>query len=292
MRKFTIEEVKDLAEKQGQELLSEEYINSYTKLRFLCPEGHEFAMSFNHFQQGYRCPICAGVQKHTIEYVKEFAERQGQSCLSKNYVNNHTKLQFRCPEGHIYEMTFSCFKQGQRCPICAINNRKLTIEQVKGFVEGQGQTCISNEYVNSQTKLQFRCPEGHIYEMKFNDFQQGHLCPICASQQATSKAEKEVLAYVESIYKGTILPNNKEQITNPRTGYGLELDIYMPDLKFAIEYNGTYWHSEPYQKYKDEQKLIQCQQKGIYLLVILEEEWVRDKEECKNRINDFLTIRG
>ena len=41
-----------------------------------------------------------------------------------------------------------------------------------------------------------------------------------------------------------------EWLKNPLTGYNLELDIYYPNLKLAIEINGLH-HKLDYQKYKD-----------------------------------------
>ncbi len=245
-------------------------------------------MRFNDFRHGQRCPICAGKQKHTIEEVKDLAEKTGNRCISEEYKNAFTKLRFQCPVGHIYEMKFNNFQQGQRCPVCSLNDVRLTFEKVSNFIDKTDQKLISEGYLDSKSKLEFQCPLGHIYKKSFNSFQQGQRCPICTSKQTTSKAEKEIQTYVESIYKGTIKPNNKKQIINPKTGRGLELDIYLPEINKAIEYNGTYWHSTPYQKYKDNQKVIQCQQKGIDLLVILEEEWRQDKEACINRIKAFI----
>lgn len=290
MKRHSFEEVKDFVEKQGQVLLSEDYVNNHNKLLFKCPEGHIYKMDFSHFQMNHRCPVCAiNKKKHSIEEIRSFVENQGQLLLSKEYMNAHNKLQFQCPEGHIYKMIFNNFQQGKRCPVCAIYKKKLTIEEVKDFVENQRQVLLSEDYVNNYTKLRFKCSKGHIYDMSFNHFQQGKRCPVCAKKFTTSKAEREILDHVRSIYKGTILPNDRTQIINPKTGYGLELDIYMPEINKAIEYNGSFYHAEPCVKYKDEQKVIQCQQKGIDLLVITDKEWIEDRESCIFRIDNFVS---
>ena len=38
---------------------------------------------------------------------------------------------------------------------------------------------------------------------------------------------------------------------NPNTDKHLELDIWIPTLNKAIEFNGEYWHNNNYSKYKD-----------------------------------------
>lgn len=56
---------------------------------------------------------------------------------------------------------------------------------------------------------------------------------------------------------------------------GQELDIYIPDKRFAIEFNGTYWHSDLFKdKYYHQKKTIDCAKRGIQLLHIFEYEWL------------------
>ena len=72
------------------------------------------------------------------------------------------------------------------------------------------------------------------------------------------------------------------------TNKNLELDIYFPWSKRAIEYDGDYWHSFPYQKEKDGIKKDQCKKLGINLLVIKEQDWIDNKEKCLNEIKNFI----
>lgn len=56
--RHTYQEVKEYIESFGYELLSKEYINAQEKLKVKCPNGHEYKVAKNNFQQGQRCPIC------------------------------------------------------------------------------------------------------------------------------------------------------------------------------------------------------------------------------------------
>lgn len=59
---------------------------------------------------------------------------------------------------------------------------KLTYEYVKIFIESfEGYKLLSNNYKDSHAKILIQCPNNHIFEMKFNDFQQGHRCSKCKS---------------------------------------------------------------------------------------------------------------
>ena len=105
--------------------------------------------------------------------------------------------------------------------------------------------------------------------------------------QTFSKGEKEVLEYVKSIYSGTIIENDRTQMEpNAENGWksNHELDIWLPDIKVAIEYNSTYWHSLEDRKIIDHFKKLQCESKGITLITIPEQDWSDDSEKCKNLI--------
>lgn len=93
-----------------------------------------------------------------------------------------------------------------------------------------------------------------------------------------SKMEKEVLDYVL-----TLIDNNTEiEQSNRVILSGQELDIYIPSLKLAVEFNGTYWHSSIYKSRRYHQlKTIDCAKQGIHLVHIFEYEW---KDRVKREI--------
>ena len=72
---------------------------------------------------------------------------------------------------------------------------------------------------------------------------------------------------------------------------GKEVDIYLPDYKIGIEYNGNYWHSYPVKDMKYHQdKSIQAAKIGIRLIHIFEYEWKDSKiqEKIKNYLYDIV----
>jgi predicted RecB family nuclease len=58
-RKLTIEDMKNLAKKRGGKCLSVKYINSTTKLKWQCKEGHEWEVAPTNIKSGTWCPWCA-----------------------------------------------------------------------------------------------------------------------------------------------------------------------------------------------------------------------------------------
>ena len=102
----------------------------------------------------------------------------------------------------------------------------------------------------------------NIYLPKIKEFAQKY------GLTARSTAEDILRQDISTIYKGTIISNTRK-IIKP-----LELDLYLPDLKIAVEYNGTYWHSKNVGKDKEYHlnKSILCREKGIRLIHIYEFE--------------------
>lgn len=96
-----------------------------------------------------------------------------------------------------------------------------------------------------------------------------------------SSQHKEIIDYIESISETEIVINTRS-IISP-----LELDIYLPEYKLAIEIDGVYWHSE--QQGKDRNyhlnKTELCLEQGIKLLHIFETDNI---EIWKSTISGIL----
>jgi len=124
--------------------------------------------------------------------------------------------------------------------------------------------------------MSIKCPNGHIFEMSYNHFQQGDRCPKCWDEQKWSIGEKEILAYVQEIYTGIVIPNDRTTIFNPKTGKYCELDIYCKDIKKAIEFGAVHWHKN--RKYYDALKDSECKRLCIDLLRVDYTEWMKCKD--------------
>uniref|UniRef100_A0A6M3K5R2 Putative transposase n=1 Tax=viral metagenome TaxID=1070528 RepID=A0A6M3K5R2_9ZZZZ len=285
LKKYTYEYVKDAIEREEYKLLSTKYINSSIKLNVLCPKNHKYKVKYNVFQQGKRCPVCAGTQRHTYKYIKEQIEFDGYKLLSTSYKNANTKLQLQCSKGHEYEAKYSVWYVGKRCPYC-YGNVKHTYEYIKSEIEKECYVLSSKSYNGNKSNIGIVCSEGHEYTTSWNVWQRGFRCPICNGLTLTSKAEDEIYQIISSV--NDIVRNDRTQIVNPKTGWNLELDIWMPSLKKAIEFNGIHWHKSEYSKYKDRQKILQCEQKKIDLLIIQERDWLDNKSLCINTIEEFI----
>jgi hypothetical protein len=139
----------------------------------------------------------------------------------------------------------------------------------------------------------FRCNKcGAIFK---DDFHSG--LPICRNCHPTlngsSSQEEDIYKFITSVYTGTVIRHDRNVLN------GKELDFYFPDLKVAIEYNGTYWHgyrkdttlSLAEFKRKIEEKRLICESKDIRLITIDEADYV-DRPDVFNRfIQDAICPR-
>ena len=84
------------------------------------------------------------------------------------------------------------------------------------------------------------------------------------------------LLYSFGIHKEDILIGDRNVL------HGKELDIYIPSKNLAIEFNGTYWHSDLFKNKKYHQnKTIEAFRNNIHIIHIFEHEWL---DEDKRRI--------
>ena len=106
------------------------------------------------------------------------------------------------------------------------------------------------------------------------------LCPKCYPKLSSGISKLETKLF-ESIPSKNKIQNNRTILN------GKELDIYIPDKKLAIEFNGIYWHSEANGKDKNYHldKTIKCEAQGIQLLHIFESEWLYQNDIMKSIIN-------
>ena len=100
----------------------------------------------------------------------------------------------------------------------------------------------------------------------------------------SSKPELEIKCFIEAL--GIVCRNNDRKMLG-----GKELDIYIPEKKIAIEYNGNFWHSDDVvDKEKHLTKTILCKEKGIRLLQIFEDEYMLHKDIVLGKIRHIIGV--
>lgn len=112
------------AAEKGGICLSTEYRNNHIKLRWRCAKGHEWETQASVIISGHWCPKCEKERMGrkyalTIEDMRKIATERGGKCLSSDYLNNRSRLMWRCPKGHEWEAIANSVRRGSWCPVCS-----------------------------------------------------------------------------------------------------------------------------------------------------------------------------
>ena len=298
MKKLTIEQfIKKAQQIHGDEYnyQSVDYENSHSKIKIECSIHGEFEQKVYAHLQGQGCPKCRYVkssEKLTIAFDK-IRDRFNEihNCkydYSKvDYKNTKIKVEIICPHhGSFWQVPYEHLK-GSGCPKCYSEERSLknryTLDQTLSLfrkVHKDKYDYGNMDYINSKTKVKIICPEHGIFEQRPNNHILGEGCPKCVNK--VSKAEQELYDFIK-IFKEDAEQSNRK-IIKP-----YELDVYIPSLSLAFEYNGEYWHSEKFRdKDHRQHKTELCVLKNIKLIHIEEKDWKKDKEQVKNNIKTLI----
>ena len=109
-------------------------------------------------------------------------------------------------------------------------------------------------------------------------------CIICNPIHShSSDKENKLLNYIKDNYDGKIINSDRNILS------GKELDIYLPDLKLAFEFNGVYWHNELNRENNYHlNKTEKCLEKEIQLIHIWEDDWIYKEDIVKSMILNKL----
>jgi thiol-disulfide isomerase/thioredoxin len=185
--------LKKMVEDKEGILISTAYVSAIDPVIVKCKCNYEWTTDFHHLQNGKWCNECNGTRKHTIEKVREFIEKKGGKCLSSEYINQNEKLEIQCDKkGHIWKTSFhSLYNSESWCPFCAKNARP-SIESIRAAAAEKGGKCLSLEYINHTTKLNFECAKGHRWWTIPGVILRGHWCGECASTMLTLEGMQEI----------------------------------------------------------------------------------------------------
>jgi hypothetical protein len=260
-----------------------------------CPIHGDFEQEWNSHLCGYGCKKCA------IDKTKKIDDDATETFKARSismhgdrfdytktfYTGFRKKLIITCRVHGDFEQTpMMHYRSEYGCRKCAIDSITYTIEDlVKNGERVHGKKFdYSKAVVNgNKKKVIIICDKGHEFVQRPNDHTQGRGCNICSEMLVTSKGEKDLCDFVSSIYNGKIIENSRNVIKP------LEIDIYLPDLNIAIEYNGLYRHSETHKSVKYHyNKWKLCLDIGIRLIHIWEHEWANKNELCKSYLHDII----
>lgn len=127
---------------------------------------------------------------------------------------------------------------------------------------------------------------------QYSDYKEHNIttCSECSSHSRRSKLESDLFDIVK-IMRPSAQNSVKHLLSNEK-----EIDMYLPDLNIAIEFNGLLWHSEILSlqngkdKKRDFKKFIECKDNMIKHIMIYEDEFLHKKEQLLNFLEYHLEV--
>ena len=214
------------------------------------------------------------------------------------------KLLWRCEKGHewwarVHDRSGS--SGSTRCPLCFPRGSakrytaplSVTHPELAAEVSPDSPIKATEVTAGSSKKLLWRCEKGHEWWAETGSRSNPNEptnCPNCSRSQHSSRGEQQLAEFVESL-----LPSNIEVVRNDRTVITpYELDVYVPELKVAFEYNGDYWHSDKvvtanHKNFKSAReyhlhKFNQAATNGVKLMFVKESTWKKQQDAVKAKI--------
>lgn len=277
------------------------YKTSKDKICVICPEHGEFYVKANdHINSKRGCPKCYDIkrgmtQRYTSgEFIKKAQELYGNKYdYSKvEYINSKTKVCIICPSHGEFWQTPSSHLFGKKCPLCGKNEsakkRMMTIDQFINKareIHGDQYDYSKSEYNGIFEPISIICKKHGLFKQIASYHLSGNGCQQCAKEMTESSYERELFDFIKGNYNGITMHNYRSVLADNK-----ELDIYLPSLNLAFEFDGLYWHNEknqPSKKYHLN-KTEECLEKNIQLIHVFEDEWIYKKDIVKSRILNAL----
>lgn len=270
--KKTTLEVAELLLTKYNLTLEGEYLGAHKPIQFRCPGGHSNkAIATNVIQRGYKCKECLYSRPITTKLEWDAAGLEKLRTMletPRQQVENIAK-EFNTTVNVIHN---TCVKYS------IPNNIKTntTIEKAQATLDLQGRELVD---IEGRTITSVCNREHKSVQFAGNILYKNTGCPQCQALSQTSLLELELKSFIESNYKGWTIYNDRTILG------GQELDIVLPDLGLAIEFNGTYWHSEEkVGKTYHLDKTNNVERIGFKLLHVYDYYWTLKQSIVKSRI--------
>lgn len=282
---------------------------------WICPVcGHEWEAKPVTRSKGHGCAVCG--RKKAAQAKSRSSAFGGNSIAEKNpllaqewdYAKNPSDRNpqnvspwsdkayyWICPDCHTsYLSSVTNRTSGQGCPVCAEQNRRISRRKTEVGLKGSLSELMPelatewnyeknaqyhqldathptepNEVTpGSNANVWWRCSKGHEYRAVVYSRKGGTGCPICDIERKTSFPEQVISFYLSKV----ALTENQFRLNNRYS-----IDVYLPEYKIGIEYDGEAWHQDTK---KDKAKNRLCREKDIQLIRIREPGCPAISGEC------------
>ena len=250
--------------------------------------GHEWEVTVNNRYCGSGCRLCGykrvsksrrtpkpgeSLLEKNPELAQEWHPTKNNNLLPKDIPFKSNKKAWwigRC--GHEWEAVVYGRTAGNGCPYCA--NLKVLVgyndlesqfpDIAKEWHPTKNAELTARRVVSkANKKVWWICSVcGNEWQATISKRALGQGCPICAKGTQTSFPEKAIVYYLRALGLNVAENFRADWLDS------FELDIYLPELRVAVEYDGYAWHKSPD---KDIRKSDLCKLNRVSLIRIRED---------------------
>ena len=249
-----------------------------------CPLGHSYEMKIFLRTGKFKCacPFCCVPARRVLKGFNDLETKYPQLADEWHPTKNGNlkpesvlcgsakRVWWLGKCGHEYEQRIVNRVNGANCPFCShqklltgFNDLATTNPEILEEWDYNKNNILPTQIgVGTHKKIWWKCSFGHSYQAyPSNRCGATHSnCPICDKENHTSFPEQAIFFYIKRAFP--------DAINSDKDTIGMELDIFIPSLKIAIEYDGLNWHkNNQYEMKKNEE----CNNNGITLIRIREE---------------------
>lgn len=254
-----------------------------------CEKGHEWDAPINSRNSGVNCPVCAGfrlsIGHNDLATMRPDIAKWWHPTKNGDLTPSDVKLHddrlvwWQCPKGHEWEAKVIRRTGEDWCPVCkgrkvVAGDNDLATLMPKLALEWhptKNATLTPQQVtLHSNKKVWWRCERGHEWQTAISHRSRGIGCPVCHGETKTSFPEQAIFFYLKKVTHAI----NRYMIDS-RT----EIDVYLPDYRIGIEYDGIYFHNSEKAIAREEKKQRKLSDMGITLFRMRE-----IKEEYKENV--------
>lgn len=272
------------------------------RTHWICKKcGNEWRAIVRNRIRGQGCPICSAKK---ISIKKSVPKNNKLSLTHPELVNewdydknvdidfynistfSNKKVWWKCLKGHEYQDIISNrTKRNNGCPYCSNHQILKGYNDISTIAPHLAKEWNYDKNIGidiykvgaySNKKVWWKCKNGHEWEVAPNNRMRATGCPKCLSKKKISFPEKTIAFYLKQLF---IVEEQKKFVWLGK----MEIDIYLPSLNLAIEYDGQVWHQN---LEKDLIKENLLNQNGVNLIRIREPNCPSYTGNCKCIITD------
>lgn len=270
-------------EKNGNLTPRDLMAGSHIKVHWICSKGHTWVVApADRNAKNEKCPYCSGAR--VLRGYNDFETLHPDLAKQWDYEKNgnlmpydvspssNKKVWWKCEKGHSYLTSVGVRHKGFGCPYCSgqrvlagFNDLATTNpELVKEWDYAKNGDLKPEQFTHGcPKKVWWKCKNGHSWKATIANRSNGSGCPKCNDRKSLPEYILEY--YLSRFFK--IKASYKPKWLRKK---GREIDVYIPELKLGIEYDGVYFHSKKINIKRDSDKNKICSENGIDLIRIRE----------------------